>query len=231
MGLVDYISRHPNQKAKNVSAYDEEFIVAKIKLISASVISLNLKSNESDVQFNVIIQAHDPAHQITPKFEATINVINLISTHAKRVHKHDSYLSPASQKHIAKTSDNFSNLKYAYPASQISINTSLAKQNTTQCKQSFENRNELSLATRETQFTNSKFPPIRRHSTNTSRSHHPKTEPVLFALNHFTDQLPILKSNNPLQFKHTLETNYINRNKCSMPSKNVSLEFTRRSTI
>ena len=28
MGLVDYISRQPNQKAKKVSAYDEEFIVA-----------------------------------------------------------------------------------------------------------------------------------------------------------------------------------------------------------
>ena len=34
MGLVDYISRNPSQKAKKVSAYDEEFIVAKLKLIS-----------------------------------------------------------------------------------------------------------------------------------------------------------------------------------------------------
>ena len=31
MGLVDCISRDPNQKAKKVSAYDEEFIVAKLK--------------------------------------------------------------------------------------------------------------------------------------------------------------------------------------------------------
>ena len=31
MGLVDYISRHPSQKAKKASAYDEEFIVAKLK--------------------------------------------------------------------------------------------------------------------------------------------------------------------------------------------------------
>ena len=43
MGLVDYISRHPNQKARKVSAYDEVFIAAKLKLISASVDSLNLK--------------------------------------------------------------------------------------------------------------------------------------------------------------------------------------------
>ena len=67
MELVDYISRHPNQKAKMFSAYDEEFIVAKQKLISASVNSLNSKPNESAVYFNKIIQAHDLAHQITPK--------------------------------------------------------------------------------------------------------------------------------------------------------------------
>ena len=105
MEVVDYISRHPNHKAIKVSAQDEEFIVAKIKLISASVIFLNLKSNESAVQFNKIVQAHDPAHQITPKFEAAINAINLISTHAKRLYKHNSYLSPAPRNHIASTSN------------------------------------------------------------------------------------------------------------------------------
>ena len=49
MGLVDYISRHPNQKAKKVSAYDEKkrnFFVAKLKLISASIKSLDLKTSE-----------------------------------------------------------------------------------------------------------------------------------------------------------------------------------------
>ena len=45
------------------------------------------------------------------------------------------------------------NLKYAYPASQILITTSLAKQNSTHCKQLFQNRNEFTLAMRETQFT------------------------------------------------------------------------------
>ena len=29
MGLVEYISRHPNQKSKIVSAYDEKFMVPK----------------------------------------------------------------------------------------------------------------------------------------------------------------------------------------------------------
>ena len=46
MVLVDYILRHPNQKAKKVSAYDEEIILAKLKLISASVNSHNLNTSE-----------------------------------------------------------------------------------------------------------------------------------------------------------------------------------------
>ena len=32
MGLVDYISRDPQQKAVNISAYDQQFIDAKLKL-------------------------------------------------------------------------------------------------------------------------------------------------------------------------------------------------------
>ena len=33
MGLVDYISRDPQQKAVNISAYDEQLIVAKLDVI------------------------------------------------------------------------------------------------------------------------------------------------------------------------------------------------------
>ena len=46
MGLVDYISRHPSQKAKEISTYDEEFIVAKLKLISTSINSLELNKTK-----------------------------------------------------------------------------------------------------------------------------------------------------------------------------------------
>ena len=48
-GLVDYISRHPNQKAKKKlrdEIYDEEFFLAKLELISASANSLNLNSGQ-----------------------------------------------------------------------------------------------------------------------------------------------------------------------------------------
>ena len=36
MGLVDYISRDPQQKAVNISAHDEQFIVAKLDMIKRS---------------------------------------------------------------------------------------------------------------------------------------------------------------------------------------------------
>ena len=47
MGLVDYISRNPSQKAKKVSAYDEEFIVEKLKLVSKSINALELNITHS----------------------------------------------------------------------------------------------------------------------------------------------------------------------------------------
>ena len=36
MGLVDYISRNPQQKAVNISAYDDQFIVAELDVIKRS---------------------------------------------------------------------------------------------------------------------------------------------------------------------------------------------------
>ena len=72
-----------------------------------------------------------PADQMTSKFQATNNAISLISTHAKRVIKHDSQLSLELQNQTTNNSNKLNNLKFAYPASQIPLNTSLAKQNTT----------------------------------------------------------------------------------------------------
>ena len=47
MGLVDYISRDPQQKAVNISAYDEQFIVAKLDVIKrgAKRFLLNAENN------------------------------------------------------------------------------------------------------------------------------------------------------------------------------------------
>ena len=49
-GLVDYISRDPQQKAVNISAYDEQFIVAKLDVIKRSA-KLFLLNAENYVDF------------------------------------------------------------------------------------------------------------------------------------------------------------------------------------
>ena len=69
------------------------------------------------------------------------------------------------------------------------------------------------------------FSPIRRHSTNISKSHHPEKELVLFASNHLGNQLPTLYSNNSLQFNCTLCINYINKINTACFLKCASLEF------
>ena len=46
MGLVDYISRQPNQKAKSITQYDEEFMVATIARIRDAITSLFKHSNK-----------------------------------------------------------------------------------------------------------------------------------------------------------------------------------------
>ena len=55
MGLVDYVSREPNQKAEK-AVYHEEFIIAKLKLISASLNSLDLKTSEPASQLHQLIK-------------------------------------------------------------------------------------------------------------------------------------------------------------------------------
>ena len=72
----------------------------------------------------------------------------------------------------------------------------------------------------ETQFTKSNFPLIRRHFKNNSRSHHPEIASVLFASNHFENQLPT-SPNNSSQSKRNLDIyyNYINKKLYNKPSK------------
>ena len=76
MGLVDYISGHPFKKAKKVSAYDEEFIVAKLKLISTSVNALELNTTKSASHLHQLIIAHNSPLQITPKTDTQSRTAN-----------------------------------------------------------------------------------------------------------------------------------------------------------
>ena len=75
------------------------------------------------------------------------------------------------------------------------------------------------IAERKTQFPKSNFPPIRIHSINFSKSHRPEIALVLFASNHFENQLPTSPSNNSSQSKRNLDINYINKIKYNMSSK------------
>ena len=82
----------------SISTYDEEFFVAKLKLISKSVNALELNTEHTashlhqlltnytlDPQKTSKIEIHDPALQTTPKIGTTNNSIDSISTHATRV--------------------------------------------------------------------------------------------------------------------------------------------------
>ena len=50
MGLVDFISRQPNQNAKSVNQYDEEFMVATISRIRDAITSLFSHANKIPFQ-------------------------------------------------------------------------------------------------------------------------------------------------------------------------------------
>ena len=67
MGLVDYIFRNPSQKAKKGSTYDDEFIVAKLKLISKSINALELNAKNSAPHLHQLLTNHTLAMQNTSK--------------------------------------------------------------------------------------------------------------------------------------------------------------------
>ena len=69
MGLVDYISRNPSQKAKQISTYDEEFIVAKLKLISKSVNALELNTGHPASHLHQLLTNYTLDPQNTSKIE------------------------------------------------------------------------------------------------------------------------------------------------------------------
>ena len=155
MGLVDYISRHPSQKAKKISAYDEEFIVAKFKIISTSIYAIELNNTHSASHLHQLllaqnpairiltnIETHDPASHITPKIEAHNKAINSISTHAARACKHVYYNFSAQRKRASNYTSILNNLKYVGSASQNPLKTSLAQQKTSKSEQLFQIRNE-----------------------------------------------------------------------------------------
>ena len=164
-----------------ISAYDEEFIVPKLNLISTSVNSLNLQFTQHASHLHTLLQAHNLAPQISAKRELAPQSINLINTLVTRSHKLEFYLSPVPQNQITNIRRNLNNSKCAYPASQKPIKTSLAKRCSPQFNHFLQNQNEKRFVKRDTHFFKPNFPPIKRRSENIFESHHPKVKSVLFA--------------------------------------------------
>ena len=75
----------------------------------------------------------------------------------------------------------------------------------------------MTYAQREHSFTQLQIPPIKSHSTNTSKSHHPELKSVLFASCHSRNQLHPSKLNNSNQSSSVFK--YINLINSRMPSK------------
>ena len=67
MGLIDFISQNPSQKAKKISTYVEEIIVAKLKLISKSINALELNTKFSASHLHQLLTHHTLAMQNASK--------------------------------------------------------------------------------------------------------------------------------------------------------------------
>ena len=216
MGLVDYISRNPSQKAKKVSANDEEFIVATH---SASQLHHLLTNHNLALQNTPKIEAHDPVLQFTSEVEASTKSIKSISSHATRVSEHVLSNSLAPRKHASNVTSELSNLKNAIHAPQSPMHTSFAQQNTNKSKQLIQIRNKVAFAQRESQIIQSRIPPIKSHSTNISKSHHPNIKSVVFASCYSTIQSLLSNSQNSNLNYSLPELKYVNKITNKMPSK------------
>ena len=140
-----------------------------------------------------------------------------ISTHATRVSEHVFSSSLAPRDQAWNSICRLNNLKYVTPASQNPLCTSLALQNTSNSKQLLQIKNKVTFAQREHQFTQSQIPPIKSHSTNSSKSHHPKLKSVLFAPCNSRNQLHPFKHK---KFNQSLSVSqYVNSINSKMPSK------------
>ena len=230
MGLVDYISRNPSQKVKKIFTYDKEFIVAKLKLISKSINALELKTKYSASHLHQLLthhtlamqnasktKIHKLASQITPKIESNTNSVMSISTHATRLSEHVFSNSLAPRDQASNSICRLNNLKYVTLASQNPLCTSLAPQSTSNSKQLHQIRNKVIFAQREHQITQSQIPPIKSHSTNSSKSPHQKLKSVLFASCNSRNQLHPPKHT---KFNQSLSVSqYVNSINSKMPSK------------
>ena len=83
MELVDYISRQPNQKAKIITQYDEEFMVATISRIHDAITTLFRNSNQTPFQ-----KQHNNSKRKL--------LVNMTRVHSHNFPKHDAHIPHSS---------------------------------------------------------------------------------------------------------------------------------------
>ena len=86
MGLVDYISRQPNQEAKVTSKYDEEFAVATITRIRDAIAAVFVNTAQQNCQaqhFSSVNHTHSTraSHPYSTNYSNLLSAINRNATH------------------------------------------------------------------------------------------------------------------------------------------------------
>ena len=78
MGLVDYISRQPNQKAKVTNKYDEEFAVATITRILDAIAAIYVNTTQQNCQSQHFCSVNH-THSTRASHPHSTNYSNLLS--------------------------------------------------------------------------------------------------------------------------------------------------------
>ena len=78
MGLVDYISRQPNQEAKFTNKYDEEFAVATINRIRDAIAATYVNTTHPNCQSQHLSSVND-THSTRASHPHPTNHSNLLS--------------------------------------------------------------------------------------------------------------------------------------------------------
>ena len=85
MGLIDYISRQPNQEAKVTNKYDEEFAVATITRIRDAIAAIYVNTTTQNCQsqhFNSVTHTHSTraSHPRLTNYSNLLSALNRNAT-------------------------------------------------------------------------------------------------------------------------------------------------------
>ena len=132
MGLVDYISHQPNQKAKVTNKYDEEFAVATITRICDAIAAIYINTTQQTCQsqhFCSVNHIHSTraSHPHSTNFSNLFSVINsnttqlLLEKSANAAQIHSSLNSNSNSSHIQPLVEVKTNSTHIYSISQLDM--------------------------------------------------------------------------------------------------------------